>query len=69
MKKITSFFMIFLLAFLLISCKDKKDNRKDDIVIVYTNDIHSYIGNTKENENKEKVPALRLNNVSGYVKE
>lgn len=69
MKKITSFFMIFLLAFLLISCKDKKDNRKDDIVIVYTNDIHSYIGNTKENENKEKVPALRLNNVSGYVNE
>lgn len=69
MKKITSFFMIFLLAFLLISCKDKKDNRKDDIVIVYTNDIHSYIGNTKENENKEKVPGLRLNNVSGYVKE
>lgn len=69
MKKITSFFMIFLLAFLLISCKDKKDNRKDDIVIVYTNDIHSYIGNTKENENKEKIPALRLNNVSGYVKE
>ncbi|MCR5350577.1 MAG: bifunctional metallophosphatase/5'-nucleotidase, partial [Acholeplasmatales bacterium] len=53
---------------LLFSCKEK-DNRKDDIVIVYTNDIHSYVGNTTKDENDNKVPGLRLNNVSGYVKE
>ncbi len=64
MKKILSFILLFLAIFSISSCSNGK---KEDITIVYTNDIHSYIGNTKKDDNGTEAPALRLDDISYYV--
>lgn len=41
--------------------------KSEDIYIVYTNDVHSYIYNTVTNEDGEEFPGLRLSNVAAMV--
>ena len=38
----------------------------DGITILYTNDIHTYIDNTRKNDNGETISALRYSTVAGY---
>lgn len=39
------------------------------ITIVYTNDVHSHIDNTKTNENEEEVPGLRYSTIAKMVQD
>ena len=41
----------------------------EDVYIVYTNDIHSYIYNTVKDDNDEDVPGLRMSNIAAMVKD
>lgn len=63
MKKIFSFILMFILVLTLSSC-----GKNEEIKILYTNDIHGYIANQKEDENKNIIPLLRLNNLAAYKK-
>ena len=38
----------------------------EDITILYTNDIHTYIDNTRKNDDGQTVSALRYSTVAGY---
>lgn len=67
MKKITYLILTLLSLFIFISCGNN-DSNNDDIIIVYTNDIHSYIANTITNADKTETPGLRLSKLSAYVK-
>lgn len=71
MKKRFGLFLGLLLAFGVVNGFAKDNAKKDQsITIVYTNDIHSYIGNEKTNkETKEKFPGLRVSKVSQMVKD
>lgn len=40
---------------------------KEDVYIVYTNDVHSYIYNTVTNENGEEVPGMRFSKLAAMV--
>lgn len=40
-----------------------------DVTIVYTNDIHSYVYNTKTDEDGNEVPGLRLSNVAALAED
>lgn len=44
------------------------NSEREDIKILYTNDIHSYIANTTKDKEGNEVAALRLNNIAGYYK-
>jgi len=62
--------LIGVIAGLFISCSPVKSVQTDnDIYVVYTNDVHSYLANTKTDENKNVVPALRMSKVSQMVKD
>jgi len=63
MKKIFSFILLFIFVLTLSSC-----GKNEEIKILYTNDIHGYIANQKEDENKNIIPLLRLNNLAAYKK-
>ena len=63
MKKIFSFILMFIFVLTLSSC-----GKNEEIKILYTNDIHGYIANQKEDENKNIIPLLRLNNLAAYKK-
>ena len=63
MKKYIKFLFLFLILFTISACSKAKN---EELIIIYTNDIHSYIGNY-EKVNNEKVPSLRLSHVKGYV--
>ena len=63
MKKIFSFILMFIFVLTLSSC-----GKNEEIKILYTNDIHGYIANQKEDENKNIIPLLRLNNIAAYKK-
>lgn len=63
MKKIFSFILMFIFVLTLSSCR-----KTEEIKILYTNDIHGYIANQKEDENKNIIPLLRLNNLAAYKK-
>lgn len=63
MKKIFSFILMFIFVLILSSC-----GKNEEIKILYTNDIHGYIANQKEDENKNIIPLLRLNNLAAYKK-
>ncbi len=63
MKKIFCFILMFIFVLTLSSC-----GKNEEIKILYTNDIHGYIANQKEDENKNTIPLLRLNNLAAYKK-
>lgn len=63
MKKIFSIILMFIFVLTLSSC-----GKNEEIKILYTNDIHGYIANQKEDENKNIIPLLRLNNLAAYKK-
>lgn len=77
MKKFLTIISIFLFIFIFSSCNSginittittsENNVEKEDITIIYTNDIHGYIANTKKIDGNE-VEEIRLNNISGYVK-
>ncbi len=66
MKKLLCFFTLFALLFPLSCAKEKA---KEEIIIVYTNDIHGYIDNVAKDSSGKEVDALRFSKLSGYVKE
>ena len=63
MKKIFIFILMFIFVLTISSC-----GKNEEIKILYTNDIHGYIANQKEDENKNIIPLLRLNNLAAYKK-
>ncbi len=63
MKKIFCSILLIIFILILSSC-----GKNEEIKILYTNDIHGYIANQKEDENKNKIPLLRLNNIAAYKK-
>ena len=64
MKKVFSLLFVLVFVFTLISC----NREKEDVTILYTNDIHGYIANTVKDSNNKEVPALRIDNIAGYKK-
>ena len=71
MKKFFCLILLLFSIFILVSCDKEKENEiklKEDLTIVYTNDIHSYIANIKKVDSNT-VSGLRLNNISAYVKD
>ena len=62
MKKVFSLLFVLVFVFTLISC----NREKEDVTILYTNDIHGYIANTVKDSNNKEVPALRIDNIAGY---
>ena len=77
MKKIWGLLICLLSIFALLSCENtnsntniviNKSDTKEDIKIIYTNDIHSYVANTVKDTSGNDAPGLRLNNVSAYYK-
>ena len=74
MKKIFGLVLFILSIFVLLSCNNIDDSiivinkcdQKEDIKIIYTNDIHSYIANTTKDSSGNEVAGLRLNNLAGY---
>ena len=65
MKRLIKIISIFVLIFVLFSCSE---NNKEAITIIYTNDVHGYIANSKKDDANNEVSLLRLNNISGYTK-
>lgn len=73
MKKIFGIVLGALSVLTLASCGNdaiviNKSDTREDIKILYTNDIHSYIANTTKDKEGKEVAALRLNNIAGYYK-
>lgn len=73
MKKIFGIVLGALSLLTLASCGNdviviNKSDTREDIKILYTNDIHSYIANTTKDKEGNEVAALRLNNIAGYYK-
>ncbi len=73
MKKIFGIVLGALSVLTLASCGNdviviNKSDTREDIKILYTNDIHSYIANTTKDKEGNEVAALRLNNIAGYYK-
>jgi len=66
MKKSFSLLLLFLFVFILSACTGAVAIK--EVIIVYTNDIHSYIANTKTDDAGTELPALRLDDISSYVK-
>lgn len=59
-----------LVAGIFAGCSKTVNNSENCISIVYTNDIHSYIANSRKNpDSGEVVPALRISKVSQLVKD
>ena len=51
-----------------ISSSDSSSREeKEDVTIIYTNDIHGYIANVTKDPSGEEIEGLRLSHVSGYV--
>lgn len=48
---------------------DPQPEVPDDIVILYTNDVHTYIANTAEDENGNEIPALSYASVAAMKKD
>lgn len=65
MKRLICLFITLLLVFTIVSCKAKE---KEDITILYTNDIHGYIANTVKDSDSNELPGLRLDSIAGYKK-
>ena len=73
MKKIFGIVLGALSVLTLASCGNdviviNECSEREDIKILYTNDIHSYIANTTKDKEGNEVAALRLNNIAGYYK-
>ena len=73
MKKIFGIVLGALSLLTLASCGNdviviNECSEREDIKILYTNDIHSYIANTTKDNDGNEVAALRLNNIAGYYK-
>ena len=73
MKKIFGIVLGALSVLTLASCGNdviviNECSEREDIKILYTNDIHSYIANTTKDKDGNEVAALRLNNIAGYYK-
>ncbi len=73
MKKIFGIVLGALSVLSLASCGNdviviNECSEREDIKILYTNDIHSYIANTTKDKEGNEVAALRLNNIAGYYK-
>lgn len=66
MKKSFSLLLLFLFVFILSACTGAVAIK--EVIIVYTNDIHSYIANTKTDDAGTELPSLRLDDISRYVK-
>lgn len=66
MKKLFGIFLLLLLTFGISSCASNKN--KEDITIIYTNDIHGYIANTTKDTDNNVIPSLRINNIAAYKK-
>lgn len=71
---ITAFVMCILLITCMCACgSDGSDlsagPSEGDVVILYTNDVHSYIANTEEDDNGEVHPLLNYASVAAYKKE
>ncbi len=64
MKKILMFITTLLFIFIVSACGGSDKN----ITILYTNDIHGYIANTVKDSDNNEIPALRIDNISGYKK-
>lgn len=69
MKWNIKFITILPLLVSVASCSPAKTESKEDITIVYTNDIHGYINNVTKDGAGEEVDALRFSKVAGYVDE
>ena len=69
MKWNIKFITILPLLVSVVSCSPAKADAKEDITIVYTNDIHGYINNVTKDSAGEEVDALRFSKVAGYVDE
>ena len=67
MKKPTRYLTLLALLLPLSACSGPKE--KQDVTIVYTNDIHGYIDNVTKDSSGQEVDALRLSKLSGYVKQ
>ena len=65
MKRLICLFITLFLVFTIVSCKAKE---KEDITILYTNDIHGYIANTVKDSDSNELPGLRLDSIAGYKK-
>ncbi|MBR6072572.1 MAG: bifunctional metallophosphatase/5'-nucleotidase [Acholeplasmatales bacterium] len=65
MKKVLCLIMALFSLMVFASCGKNNNSLK----IVYTNDIHSYIANTVKDSDGNEVDGIRLNNLSGYIKE
>ena len=73
MKKIFGIVLGAVSVLTLASCGNdviviNECSEREDIKILYTNDIHSYIANTTKDKEGNEVAALRLNNIAGYYK-
>lgn len=56
------------LLFSIASCNQAPDSKeKQDVTIIYTNDIHGYIDNATKDSGGEEVDAVRFSKVAGYA--
>ena len=67
MKPQVRFIALLPLLLCLPSCSPEKAQPKQDITIVYTNDIHGYIDNVTKDASGQQVDAVRFSKVAGYV--
>lgn len=71
MRKNIKTIAIFSFFIALASCNQGNPPRpeKEDITIVYTNDIHGYIANEVEKDGETSIEGLRISHIGGYVDE
>lgn len=63
MKRLFKILVLLILILTFSSCKGR-----EEVTIIYTNDIHGYIANTVKDSSGKEVDGLRLSKIAGYVK-
>ncbi|MBQ7244221.1 MAG: bifunctional metallophosphatase/5'-nucleotidase [Bacilli bacterium] len=67
MKRHIQFIVLLSLMLPLASCGNNPEKPREDITIIYTNDIHGYIDNATKDDSGETKDGLRFSKVAGYV--